>query len=181
MLRSVFAFVVLSLVSGPVAAQYGDTVECSSQDYRREHCEVDWRDARVERQLSNTRCERGENWDIDRRGLWVDGGCSAVFVEAGRRGGRDDRDDRDDRRHGRDDNDWRPGGGWDSSIRVRCESESYDYYMCRVDTGRGSNVYVDNQISNTRCVEGQNWGWNRAGIWVNDGCAAVFMVERRWR
>jgi len=186
MLRFTATAIVLLMSCGPAAAQSGygrhdngASVECSSRDFRREHCNVDWRDARVERQLSDTDCERGENWDIDGRGLWVGGGCSAVFVEAGGRGrgGRDQRHgDRDN-----DHDDWRPGNDWDNSIRVRCESDSFDYYMCRVDTGRGSNVYVDSQISRTQCVEGQNWGWNRAGIWVNAGCAAVFVVERRWR
>ena len=156
-------------------------IECKSRDYRRERCDVPWRDARLVRQLSDTPCERGRSWDFDRRGIWVDGGCAGVFVEAGRGGGHDDRyDDRRDRRgHGGDD--WRPGNDWDRSIRVRCESESYGYYLCRVDTGRGSQVRLESQISRTHCIEGQTWGWNRAGIWVDGGCAGVFVVERRWR
>ena len=36
------------------------------------------------------------------------------------------------------------------------------------------------QVSKTRCVEGNNWGWNRAGIWVDQGCEGVFRVQRRW-
>jgi hypothetical protein len=40
---------------------------------------------------------------------------------------------------------------------------------------------VARQISNSACVEGRNWGWNRAGVWVSEGCAAEFTIDRRWR
>ncbi len=66
--------------------------------------------------------------------------------------------------------DWRPGAGWDRDIDVRCASQGYGYFMCQVDTGQGSRVNIVKQISDTRCVEGRNWGWNRAGIWVDQGC-----------
>jgi hypothetical protein len=35
---------------------------------------------RLQRQLSDTRCIRGDNWGVDRSGIWVDRGCSAEFV-----------------------------------------------------------------------------------------------------
>ena len=76
---------------------------------------------------------------------------------------------------------WQPGPGWDRDIDVRCASGGYNYNMCQVDTGRGSRVFVARQISKTRCVEGRTWGWNRAGVWVDGGCEAIFTVERRWR
>ena len=76
---------------------------------------------------------------------------------------------------------WQPGPGWDRDIDVRCASNGYQYNMCQVDTGRGSDVRLVSQVSKTRCVEGRTWGWNRAGIWVSGGCAAVFRVDRRWR
>lgn len=183
MRQTIFIPLILLFFSVPALAQRGydrgaEEIQCTSRDYRQERCNVDWRDARVARQLSNTRCERGRTWDLDRRGLWVDGGCSAVFVEAG--GGRN-RNEGNYRGGGGGGQAWSPGHDWDRSIRVRCESRDYNYQMCRVDTGRGSAVSVDSQMSNTRCVEGRNWGWNRAGIWVNGGCAAVFRVDRRWR
>lgn len=56
-------------------------VRCASQDWSYGHCEVDGRphDARIVKQISKTRCERGDNWDIDRDGVWVDRGCEAEF------------------------------------------------------------------------------------------------------
>lgn len=152
-----------------------DQVRCESQGYNYRLCNVGWRDARIARQLSNTQCRKGANWGVDRRGLWVDGGCGAIFVEAGGRpgGGRPG--------HGGG-GDWRPGNDWDRDIRFTCESQDYRYKMCQVDTGRGGQVRIERQISTkARCVEGRTWGSNRAGVWVDQGCAAVFVVERRWR
>ncbi|MGA9421421.1 MAG: DUF3011 domain-containing protein [Rhodanobacteraceae bacterium] len=153
-----------------------DAINCTSRDFRPEHCSVPWRDAELVRQTSNAACVRGRSWGVDRRGIWVDKGCGGTFVEAGRGHYRDHDRDRD-----RDRGEWRPGAGWDRTIAVRCDSNDFRYHFCRVDTGRGSRVEVRRQISNTRCVEGRTWGWNRAGIWVDNGCAAVFTIDRRWR
>ncbi len=150
-------------------------VRCASQDYRYRMCQVDTgQGGRVHlvRQISKTRCFEGRTWGWNRAGVWVDGGCEGVFRVQRRwaggpvagPGGQ-----------------WRPGPGWDKTINVHCASGGYSYKMCLVDTGRGSRVRVSRQISKTRCVEGQTWGWNRAGVWVDRGCEAIFTVERRWR
>jgi hypothetical protein len=55
---------------------------------------------------------------------------------------------------------------------VTCESEGGRLKECSMDT-RG-NVQVIKELSNTRCVEGVNWGLNRNSIWVKDGCRAIF-------
>jgi hypothetical protein len=58
---------------------------------------------------------------------------------------------------------------------VRCESSGYRYQHCSADTkGR---VTIDRQLSSTRCREGDNWGYDRHGIWVNKGCGAEFRVS----
>jgi hypothetical protein len=150
-----------------------DSVECRSSDYRYARCDVPWRDARLVRQTSSSQCVRGQTWGIDRRGLWVDRGCAGVFVEAGRGDGWGG--------GGGGGGGWRPGPDWDRDIRFRCDSQGYGYRMCQVDVGRGGRVSIERQISSTRCEEGRNWGWNRAGVWVDQGCSAVFVVERRWR
>lgn len=147
--------------------RHPESITCESRDYRPGHCRVDWRHAQLVRQLSKTACIEGRTWGMDRSGIWVNDGCAGVFAPA-RRG-----------HHGA--GGWRPGPGWDRSIRLTCKSEDYRYRMCRVDTGRGSAVRIERRISDTRCIEGRNWGWNRAGIWVDHGCAAVFVVDRRWR
>jgi len=58
----------------------GETVICKSNNFQYNHCPVGRRrSVRVERNLSWTRCIRGDNWDVDRRGIWVDRGCAARF------------------------------------------------------------------------------------------------------
>jgi hypothetical protein len=155
----------------------GDTVTCESRDMGRTRCDVSWRDARLVDQISDTRCVRDRNWGIDRRGLWVDRGCSGRFVAAGGRDHGDDRHDRGDRDHG----DWHPGPDWDTRFNVACESRDFQYHFCAVDLGGAGRVSVARQASDTACIEGRTWGSNRGGIWVNKGCAAEFTVDRRWR
>lgn len=46
---------------------------CSERIGKREHVEV-------RRQLSNAPCAYGRSWGVDRREVWVDGGCRADFV-----------------------------------------------------------------------------------------------------
>jgi hypothetical protein len=147
-----------------------DRVECVSDNYRYTRCGVDWDDAELVRQTSESRCIEDRTWGVDRGGLWVDRGCGGIFVERGRGG-----------HHGGGRGDWRPGPDWDRDIRLTCESRDYRYNFCEVDTGRGGGVRIDRQISQTACIQGRSWGYNRAGIWVSGGCAAVFRIDRRWR
>jgi hypothetical protein len=172
-------FMLFMLPTAAVRAQ--DAVDCESRDYHHTRCDVDWRDARLVRQLSDTQCVRGQNWGIDRRGLWVDRGCAGRFVEA-RRGGRDrDRDrDRDEGDYGGG-RGWHPGPDWDRRFAISCASEGYRYTFCSVDLGGGGRASLAQQDSNSPCVEGRTWGYNRAGIWVDQGCSATFTIERRWR
>ncbi|GAA0713939.1 DUF3011 domain-containing protein [Dokdonella soli] len=174
-------------IDAAAAAQYGGDwqpgpgwdrdidVRCGSRGYAYNMCQVDTgQGSRVAivRQISNTRCVEGRNWGWNRAGIWVDQGCEGVF--------------RVQRRWATGPGPgpgpgWQPGAGWDQDITVSCGSPQYKYAMCQVDTGRGSRVYLQRQTSDTRCVEGRNWGWNRAGIWVDQGCGGIFIVERRWR
>ena len=147
-------------------------VRCGSVDYKYRLCQVDpgrSGSVRLVRQVSKTACVEGRSWGWNRGGVWVNQGCDGVF-RVQRRG--------DSHAGG---GDWRPGPDWNKAIRVRCESNDYRYRMCQVDTGRGSDVRINRQISKTACIEGRSWGWNRAGIWVDQGCAAEFIVNRRWR
>ncbi len=182
-------------------------VRCESHGYAYNLCQVDTgRGGRVEiiDQISDTECVEGRSWGWNRAGVWVDDGCAGVFrVERrGGGGGRDDRgydngddDYRDDRRDDRgggqvrgysqgDHDDRRRDDDDDDRgqrIAVRCGSQNFSYRLCEVDTGRGSEVRLTRQISGSRCVEDRTWGWNRAGIWVDEGCEAEFVIERRWR
>ncbi|NCT67499.1 MAG: DUF3011 domain-containing protein [Rhodanobacteraceae bacterium] len=190
MRKFVYALAALGLAvgaSGSALAQPGRPgwdrdieLRCESRGHAYAQCQVDTgQGGRVVllRQTSNAQCIEGRTWGWNRAGVWVDRGCSGVFrVERRWTDG-----PRPGPGPGPGPGGWQPGAGWDKDIVVRCGSGGYRYNMCQVDTGRGSRVYLRRQISDTRCVEGRNWGWNRAGIWVDQGCAGEFVVERRWR
>jgi len=115
---------------------------------------------RIGRRLSDAPCVQGRSWGYDNRGVWVSQGCRAEFIVGA--GG--------DYRPGN-----RPGGNGDYGQTVRCESEERHQRRCNVSVRRG--VDVVHQLSRTRCVQGQNWGWDRGGIWVSGGCRAEFRVR----
>ncbi len=56
---------------------------------------------------------------------------------------------------------------------VICESKDGRYRECA--TGFRNPPVIDRQISNTRCVEGRNWGHRPGVIWVHGGCRAGFV------
>ncbi|MDO5504713.1 MAG: DUF3011 domain-containing protein [Pseudoxanthomonas suwonensis] len=156
------------LVAGDAAAQThlqpahgghpGQWVTCESRDGRYRHCAMDTRGGvQMARQLSRAQCFEGRNWGVDRHGVWVDQGCRAQFASGG--GG------------------YRGGAvAWpgDQGGHLRCESINGRYRQCPVDTRRG--VQLVRQVSSAPCIEGRSWGSNRAGVWVNNGCRAEFVV-----
>lgn len=175
--RASFAEVVLP--PPPVrGANAEETVSCASNDRKFQRCEVGrWRDAKLVRQDSRADCVRGETWDLDATSLWVKDGCRGTFAEAGRGRGRPPRGG-----HG-------PGGSspepsapatpWDREIRFGCESSDQKYRFCTVDVGRKGWVELEKRESKAECVQDRSWGWNRAGVWVDKGCRAKFVVHRR--
>jgi hypothetical protein len=141
-------------------------VRCSSDDGHRNNCAVDTAGGvRMLRQISGSRCIEGDTWGWDRRGIWVDRGCRAEFDVGGGRGpGRPVAP---------------PGRRDDStgSYRVACASDDGRRNYCRAETAGG--VRMARQISGSPCRQGETWGWDRGGIWVDRGCRAEFEVSRR--
>jgi hypothetical protein len=65
-------------------------------------------------------------------------------------------------------------GGY-SDRSVTCESEHSDRKRCPASIGRG-HVEVSRQLSKANCRFGSNWNYDKYGIYVWDGCRAVFSV-----
>jgi len=133
------------------------TIRCDSNSNRRQVCNTGWRSAVLVRQVSDTRCVEGRNWGSSNGSIWVSGGCRAEFA-AGRGNG------------------WggNGAGGWGGgNYFVDCHSNSNRLNSCNWDRRQGRPVVVQ-QVSDTRCVEGRNWGYNGNSIWVNGGCRARF-------
>ncbi|MEO8742313.1 MAG: DUF3011 domain-containing protein [Lysobacteraceae bacterium] len=135
-----------------------NTVRCASHGYNRNFCRVDTRGGvRLTRQISDTACVRGRNWDYNGRGIWVTNGCAADFIVGG----------------------YYPGYGPDRpdygvSRIVRCESINHQTQHCRANTEGG--VRLVHKLSDSSCYQGTDWGWDRGGIWVANGCRAEFQA-----
>ncbi|KAF1015817.1 MAG: hypothetical protein GAK31_01296 [Stenotrophomonas maltophilia] len=96
----------------------------------------------------------GENWGGSRRGVWVTQGCRAEFIGDYRR----------------------VRGGWQEEAQViSCHSNSNRWNQCRANIRRDARLV--RQESRTACVEGQTWGWDSRGIWVDGGCRGQFQVR----
>jgi hypothetical protein len=154
-------------------ARDGDrrTIRCESEAERHSYCRTNTH-GRVElrKRLSKAPCIEYETWGADRDGggIWVRNGCRAEFSVVEHRWGRDDDDDRRPGRRRRD---------RDGDVRtIRCKSDNWEYNHCA--TGNARRARIVRQISDSRCIQGTNWGTDRRGIWVDDGCEAEFEVGR---
>jgi hypothetical protein len=60
--------------------------------------------------------------------------------------------------------------------QISCESESHRHTYCR--TYAHGRVRLDRRLSKAPCREYDTWGADRdgGGLWVRDGCRAVFTV-----
>lgn len=160
----------------------GQTVRCESRDNRIAHCDVYSNgNIRLYRQLSGSACIRNRSWGTDSRGVWVSSGCRAEFTVGGYayddRDDDDDDDDRYDNRYGGYGNDDRYGYGnsYGNDGTFRCESRDHRTVRCAT---HGGNAYLMRQLSDMPCRRGQSWGTDRYGVWVSNGCRALFRVDR---
>ena len=148
----------------------GKRITCESRGERYNYCRTNMRGRiRIDRQLSDAPCRRYETWgaDGDGSGVWVSDGCRATFIVEPRRARPRYEETRGEKR-GRS---------------ITCESRGERYNYCRTNTyGR---VYLDRQLSDAPCREYDTWGadGDGSGVWVRDGCRAVFVVDSRrsWR
>jgi hypothetical protein len=153
--------------SGSTWGQQGKTVTCSSNDGRRNFCNVDTRGGvRLNRQISGSACVQNQTWGWDNSGVWVDRGCRAEFIV------------------GSSGNNWnpgpapggRPGSGGNQTQLITCSSNDGRRSFCNTNVRGG--VRLSRQISGSPCVQNQTWGWDNNGIWVDRGCRAEFIVGR---
>jgi len=147
------------------------TVICESINRQTQYCRTDTRGGvRLAKQFSKSSCFEGETWGYDHWGIWVTGGCRAKF---------ETEDYYADPYRNRDyDNQYRSHEGRrhrQSPRTIKCESWRNGESYCRVPLGN-ARVEIERQLSETECRLGENWGWDRGGIWVTRGCRAVFSI-----
>lgn len=158
------------------------TVYCASTDSRFVRCRTPWPESQLVKQVSDTRCVYGQTWGNDRGSVWVDRGCRANFgpSRGGWGGGRPPGWNDGGYPYPGQGPGWGGGPGGGRPFEVRCDSNGSRYQVCPVDLGRGASVRLVRRLSDSRCVEGYSWGTDRRGIWVDQGCRAIFQVDRRW-
>lgn len=131
------------------------SIRCESHHGRTRHCAMDTRGGVfLLRRLSGTPCIQGRNWDFDHDGVWVAKGCRAEFSTGGGSSA--------------------SGGDRGEGLVVRCESEEGRWRHCDASIVRGARLRRN--VSRTPCVQGDNWGWDARGVWVNHGCRGDFQV-----
>lgn len=164
-------FVALSCVGlraqSGITAQNGRSVTCASDDGKRHLCQVNTQyGVRMTNQRSGSPCIEGQTWGYNKKGIWVDRGCRADFwLGGGYHGGG----------HQGGGGGY-PGGGYPNGQQITCSSNDGKRNFCNADTNRG--VRLVNQRSGSPCVQGQTWGFNQKGIWVDRGCRADFQLGR---
>ena len=144
------AAAVALLASGAVFAQ---SIYCESRDYRRNYCPTGRiTGAQIISQTSNAACIQGRTWGWDGNGIWVNSGCAGDFAYHGA---------------------FVPPPPPVGTNSLLCESRDYQQNYCGTNV-RLSRVWVSQQQSNAPCIQGRTWGFDQRGIWVSQGCSAVF-------
>ncbi|HUP45587.1 MAG TPA: DUF3011 domain-containing protein [Thermoanaerobaculia bacterium] len=138
---------VLAFTAVPAVAQ--TTVLCESDGKYRE-CRLEGVGvATLTTQLSDSQCIEGQTWGYRDGRIWVDRGCRGQFAMTGR------------------------VASAPLDTRITCESDG-QLSRCRADTAAG--VQLVRRISDAGCEFGRDWGYDRDGIWVTNGCRAEFAV-----
>ena len=130
----------------------GQTFRCESQDNRLRECrKPSSGHVLLVRNLSNQQCIEGRNWGQKSNTVWVSSGCRGEFRMR--------------------DGNW-GGNGSNNGYTVTCVSDGR-LRTCAWDSRRGTPRLIE-RLSNNRCDQGRDWGYDSRGLWVNNGCRARF-------
>ena len=139
------------------------SIRCESEAHRHSYCRTYAQGrVRLERRLSKAPCREYDTWgaDPDGGGVWVREGCRAIFtvvpwMSAPSRPG--------------------PRVGPVGVYRITCKSDRYRPQYCPMRPwGR---VRLERRLSDAPCRRYDTWGADGGGVWVDRGCAAVFVVS----
>jgi hypothetical protein len=67
-----------------------------------------------------------------------------------------------------------PAGLLAQATTVTCSSKGTEREFCPADTSKG--VILAKSVGSAPCLLGKTWGYDDKGVWVSEGCSAVFVV-----
>jgi hypothetical protein len=67
-----------------------------------------------------------------------------------------------------------PHSLWAQATTVTCSSTGTGRQVCPADTSKG--VILAKSTGEAPCLLGKTWGYDAQGVWVSEGCSAVFIV-----
>ncbi len=142
-----------ALLALSVLPLHAQTISCFSNNGQRTYCRANTsRGVQLIRQRSRAACRLNSTWGFDRRGIWVDRGCGGDFALA-------------------------PLPVRPRPQIITCSSVAGRRTYCRADVSRG--VRLVKERGGAPCRQGQSWGFDNRGIWVDRGCRADFAVGGR--
>ncbi|MBS1820881.1 MAG: DUF3011 domain-containing protein [Acidobacteria bacterium] len=117
------------------------------------------------RQISGSACIQGQTWGWNNNQIWVDKGCRAEFSTGNGSG---------------NGNGWGWGGNnGNAGVIFNCASDDGGRHYCAVPNGANpAAVVMTRQISGSACIQGQTWGADGRGFYVDRGCRAEFRTNR---
>lgn len=62
---------------------------------------------------------------------------------------------------------------------IRCNSSHYSYHECGFNPYGVRSIRLVQVHSTSACIAGQSYGFYSDRIWVNRGCQATFLIDRR--
>lgn len=192
-LRAIVPACIIALlgVSPPALARHDETIECRSSGYKYTECGTPFRHPQLVQQLSDSACVANGTWGFKPNAgvIWVSDGCAAIFADSEDQYSHRDREDDRDRADDRDSNDNRDENEEYSDAQYRregrrrserpseiieCRSRNYAFTRCDANW---NGARLIEQLSDTSCVEGENWGLDEDGLWVDKGCGGRFAGE----
>lgn len=139
-----------------VTPAQGRAIRCDwVENGPRRFCPLDTRGGVVlDQSIGSAACVFGETWGTTDGGVWVDGGCSALF---------------------RADSLTTSGGLGAPPVELACGTTEGGSEFCPALGTRYARLVVD--ASDGRCAEGTGWRFTAHGIFVADGCSGLFEIS----
>ena len=142
------------IVAGLSAHAFAAEVTCTSANGRYAECPLPGGgDIVMKQQLSKTDCIKDLTWGETAGGVYVKGGCRAIFETMSLA---------PPSRH----------SARAASTQVTCASANGKYTECPL-AGSG-DIVMKLQLSKTDCIKDRTWGETAEGVYVKDGCRATF-------